>query len=122
MANYFELFKIPPAFFLDLDLLQKQFYQLTKTGHPDRFQTQSVDAISLATQQTAILNKAFAILKDPESRAEYLFELANFILEKGAGTLPPSLAEDYFSIQELIEEGTISSSEAKEQFVAFSTL
>ena len=101
--NYFAIFDLKPLYFLDLGQLDKRFYELSRILHPDRFQTKGIDSLMLSTHWSATLNKAYNILKDPEDRAFYLFELAHFTSDK-KGALPPDLAEDYFSLQEALEE------------------
>jgi molecular chaperone HscB len=116
--SIFEIFEMAPTFFVDLAKVQKRFYELSRILHPDRFATKGAARLALATYWTAVLNTAFETLRSPENLAQYLFDLARFNLPKGAGSLPPALAEDYFNIQEMLEE---SPDEAKEQVSHFSS-
>jgi molecular chaperone HscB len=113
--SYFDLFSIKATYFIDLANLQKRFYELSRLLHPDRFQTKSIEALDLSTHWSAVLNKAFNTLKDPEARAYYLFDLAHFHSE-GKGALPSDLAEDYFSLQETLEEGSEAGKEDVKKF------
>ncbi len=99
----FQIFGMQPCYFVDKDALQKKFYELSKILHPDRFQTKSPQDLEAATYWSAQLNKAYMALKDDDERALYILSLAQVSLETKK-TLPPELAEDYFSLLENLEE------------------
>jgi molecular chaperone HscB len=101
--SYFELFGLTPSYSINFEILQSKFYELSRLLHPDRFQTKSPDDLLRSTHWSAFLNKAFNTLKDPEPRAFYIFDLAKFNTSV-KGSLPPELAEDYFNLQETLEE------------------
>jgi len=106
--NYFQLFEISPKYFIDIKELEKKFYELSRKMHPDKFQTKGLDEIKRATESYALLNKAFATLKDPDDRAQYIFGLAQFKVSDSKKTLPPELAEEYFNLQEALEDDSQS--------------
>src|SRR5579872_6362892 len=81
--NYFKLFGIPLAYFIDLEKLEKRFYELTRLLHPDKYQTQSPEELVDATQWSAYLNDAYRTLKSSDERAEYIFDLASFKKDSG---------------------------------------
>ena len=69
--NYFELFKLPSDFNIDLNLLEQSYQQVMRQVHPDRQQKQELQQ-RLAAQYAALANDAYHCLKDPVFRAAYL--------------------------------------------------
>ena len=73
--NYFELFKLPQTFSLDVATLESNYRKIQSESHPDRFVSAS-SAEKLASMQTATMaNEAYQTLKSPGLRAAYLLSL-----------------------------------------------
>lgn len=73
-ANFFALFEQPVAFNIDTTELSNRLRQLQKQYHPDNLS----DEEKASTQQnSAVINHAYNILVNPDSRANYLLELSN---------------------------------------------
>ena len=73
--DHFSLFDLPRRFMLDGDLLDRKWHDLQAQAHPDRHAHQP-DALRLKAVQDAVrINDAYAVLKHPLSRAQYLLEL-----------------------------------------------
>ena len=92
--EYFQIFGFEPVK-LDLDLedLEKRYYELAKSHHPDKhFQSED----SVAT--TAKLNLAYKVLRDPWARALYILGSTGVGIDSKA--VPKALAEIYFAAQE----------------------
>jgi len=117
--TYFELFSLPPKLNLDATALEKEFYNLSRRFHPDRFASKSPEEQAAATEQSSLLNDAYRALKDPIRRTEYLLELEGIELEeqsvrateaaKASGTakkqiVPPDLLEEAFELNMRLEE------------------
>lgn len=119
--DYFRIFNLEPAYFIDIDQMQKRFYELSRTLHPDRFQNRSETSLMNATQWFATLNTALSTLKSDVERAEYLFELAHFVPKASKSSLPPDLAEEYFELQEALEEAS-TPEKRRAQFQQFGDL
>lgn len=95
-SNFFELFEVPVAYEVDLDLVQQHYLELQKTVHPDKFVNASDQEKRISMQQTSWVNEAFNTLKQPVDRAIYLLKLkgvdinlenettmdANFLMEQ----------------------------------------
>ncbi|MBI3446045.1 MAG: Fe-S protein assembly co-chaperone HscB, partial [Magnetospirillum sp.] len=64
-----------PAFDLDLDLLERQYFGFQRRLHPDRFAYKSGKEKALSQSQATSLNEAYETLKDPLKRAAYLLGL-----------------------------------------------
>ena len=75
MLNYFELFAIPTAFDIDLQHLSKNYQELQKLTHPDRFAGQSEQQQRVAIQKNSQVNDGFQVLKSPVRRAEHILAL-----------------------------------------------
>jgi len=70
--NYFELFGLPVDYRINLDELALRFRELQKVIHPDRYANSSDQEKRLAMQGATLVNEAYASLKDPLKRAQYL--------------------------------------------------
>ncbi|HBC55809.1 MAG TPA: Fe-S protein assembly co-chaperone HscB [Gammaproteobacteria bacterium] len=73
-ANYFELFKLPADFSLDLVDLKKRYLRLQSVVHPDKLAHRSELERRRALQQATLINDAYQTLKSPLLRAKYLLE------------------------------------------------
>ncbi len=117
--TYFEVFSLPPKLRLDTAALEKSFYTLSRTLHPDRFASKPAAEQADATEKSSELNDAYRTLRDPIRRTEYLLGLEGIDLEeqsvqataaaKAAGTqkkqiVPPDLLEEAFELNMQLEE------------------
>jgi molecular chaperone HscB len=117
--TYFEVFDLPPKLALDIAALEKSFYKLSRTFHPDRFASRSAEEQAEATEKSSLLNDAYRALRDPIRRTEYLLELEGVELEeqsvkatesaRASGTekkqiVPPDLLEEAFELNMALEE------------------
>jgi molecular chaperone HscB len=118
-VDYFEIFGIKPRYGIDKNHLQSRFYQISRNLHPDRFHSKSEEALSQATHWFAVLNQAFTTLNSDSDRAQYLFDLAGFKPQNSKNTLPPDLAEDYFTLQESMEDDSMPAAEKTQQAKKF---
>lgn len=86
MVNYFDLMGMTPNFAMDNTQLDTTFRQLQSHFHPDVTKPQTptsqlpASALALANlspeQASAVINTAYQTLKNPDSRATHLLELA----------------------------------------------
>ncbi len=102
-TDYFTSFNMGYKLNIDLDLLEKQYYELSRRFHPDYFQQKPKEEQEISLGNTAFLNKGYQTLKNPQKRAAYLVSLV-----EGDDHLPTEapaeLFEDIFEIQETLEE------------------
>ena len=88
--HYFELFKLNPAFNIDLTALESNFRKIQSESHPDRFVT-ATSAEKLQSMQLATLaNEAYQTLKQPAYRAKYLLEQQGIIAISETNTAMPT--------------------------------
>lgn len=90
VENYFSLLGLETAFDVNLDALEKQYITMQQVLHPDRFLDKSEKLVAL--QKTVDVNAAYAVLKKPLSRAEYLLKLEGIIVNAEKDTIKPSQA------------------------------
>ena len=71
--DYFALLGMGDAnFSIDLKLMEKNYIDIQRCSHPDRFfHTKDKES---AVRHIAKVNKAYLVLKSPVSRAEYILE------------------------------------------------
>ncbi len=104
-TNYYDFFGIDKKLVLDREALQKRFYELSRTWHPDRFSRRGVDEQAEALEATATLNDGYRTLRDPVRRAEYLLTEEGFpIAEQRSKDVPPGLLEEVFELNMSLEE------------------
>src|SRR5215813_7970957 len=74
--DHFARFGFAPAFEIDAGELDRRYFAFQRNLHPDRFARRSARERAIAESQSASLNQAYEILKDPLQRAGYLLELS----------------------------------------------
>ena len=74
-VDHFRRLGVDIGFDLDRARLDRQFFDLQRQLHPDRFATKSAREKSLSQSQSVSLNQAYEILKDDLLRADYLVHL-----------------------------------------------
>jgi molecular chaperone HscB len=73
--NHFVLLGIPAHYDLDPQTMERNYLERSRAVHPDFHQLSSSTEQEVSLQLTASLNDAYAVLKDPFKRAEYLLGL-----------------------------------------------
>ena len=103
--NFYQFFGLEPKLRLDLESLQKRFYELSRHWHPDRYTRKSASEQAEALEATSILNDGYRTLRDPVRRAEYLLKEEGFpIGEQRSKDVPPELLEEVFELNMMLEE------------------
>lgn len=104
--SHFDILNLKESLLVDENDLRTHFYELSKKLHPDRFVNEPHPAPQYALRWTTALNRAYQTLKHRGERTQYL-------IDKYLGTsstsaklaIPTDLAEAYFEIQDLLNEG-----------------
>lgn len=73
--DHFARFGLHKNFDVDVDGLERTYFELQRHLHPDRFAKKTPKEKSLSQQQAVTLNEAFETLKDPLLRADYLLKV-----------------------------------------------
>jgi molecular chaperone HscB len=113
-SDYYEFLGIPATLNLDVEGLQRRFYELSRQLHPDRFSRRSPDEQKYSLDATAILNDAYRTLREPISRAEYVLSRAGLeIAEQRTKDVPPELLEEVFELNMALEEMRMGDEDAR---------
>ena len=103
--THFQLFDIPKTYEIDLAALTDRYRSRQAEVHPDKFAGSGEAEKLRAIQQTSLLNEAFEILKNPQSRAAYMLRLEGVDLERVAQSdLSPELLMEQIELREELEE------------------
>lgn len=104
-AGFYRFFGIEERLSLDLDDLQKRFYDLSRKLHPDRYGRKPPREQQYSMEATSILNDAYRTLRDPVKRAEYLLKQRGLeIGEQRSKDVPAELLEEVFELNMALEE------------------
>lgn len=118
-VDYFAFFGLPRKLNLDVVLLEKEFYQLSRKLHPDLYSGADQREQLWSLEQSSQLNDAYRTLKDPIKRTEYLLRLEGVELEEQSKSateqaratgavkkqvVPPDLLEEVFDLNMQLEE------------------
>jgi molecular chaperone HscB len=118
-VDYFAFFGLPRKLNLDVAMLERDFYELSRKLHPDLNARSESKEQEWSLQQSSLLNDAYRTLKDPVRRTQYLLRLEGVELEeqsksateqaRATGELkkqivPPDLLEEVFELNMQLEE------------------
>lgn len=103
-ADHFTLLCVDRVYALDEGKLRTAFRALSRNIHPDRFSGQPPEVIAMATRLSAELNQAYAILKDPVRRANYMLELAGGPSAAEIREVPGNFLAEVMMIREEMDE------------------
>jgi molecular chaperone HscB len=121
MIDYFELFDLKVSFNLDLDILKKRFYKLSREFHPDHFTMESIEKQAETLKMSGIINTAYKTLSDENSRMKYILERYGLINENQNDALPQDFLMQMMEINELAFEIQMSH-DADQMYKLISTL
>ncbi len=92
--DHFERLGVPRRFVLDQDDIDKQYLARSRALHPDFHQLGASSERQASMELTAQLNEAYATLKDPFRRAEYLLQLEGGPPPGSSSQIPPEFLEE----------------------------
>lgn len=108
--DYFTCLELPRRLNIDTVGLEKKFYELSRTFHPDFFQTKTESEQAISLGNSAMLNTAYRTLKDPFQRAEYLLRLEAGSAKDIRNSPPADLFEEILALQDNLDEFRAASS------------
>ncbi|OQW32872.1 MAG: hypothetical protein A4E19_05830 [Nitrospira sp. SG-bin1] len=103
-TDYFTCLGFPRRLTLDPTKLEAKFYELSRTFHPDFYQTKSPAEQTISLSNAAVLNTAYRTLRDPIQRAEYLLALETGSVKDIRTSPPADLFEEILELQDILEE------------------
>lgn len=110
--NYFEFYGLSESFEIDLVLLKKKFYELSKKYHPDFYAAESAEKQEEVLQLSTLNNKAYQILSNPDKRVDYILRQHNLLAEGDKYPLAPDFLMEMMEINEQLmdadDEATIN--------------
>ncbi|MCA9464433.1 MAG: Fe-S protein assembly co-chaperone HscB [Nitrospira sp.] len=101
--DYFACFQIPRRLNIDEQQLERTFYELSRTFHPDFYSTKDDAEQTISLGNSAFLNSAYRTLKDPIQRVEYLIRLEAGAVKDIRSSPPADLFEEILELQEDVE-------------------
>jgi len=108
--DYFTCLGLSRRLMIDPANLEKRFYELSRTFHPDFFQTKTESEQAISLGNSALLNTAYRTLKDPIQRAEYLVRLEAGSAKDIRNSPPADLFEEILALQDNLDEFRAASS------------
>ncbi len=103
-CTLFEVMGLPARFDLDLGELRSRYLHLARDLHPDRLLDRSPADQETVLRNSARLNEAYEVLRDPIQRAEYLLELSGGESAAGDKSVPQSVLIEALSLREELDE------------------
>jgi len=103
--DYFALFGFPRKLWIEMNLLEQKFLQMSWKLHPDNFVNASEAEREASLQRSSELNDAYRTLREPVARVEYLLALEGARKEgEQKQQAPPELLEEVFALNESLDE------------------
>ena len=113
-TDYFTCLGFPRRLLLDPKQLEAKFYEMSRTFHPDFYQTKSPAEQTISLGNAAVLNTAYRTLRDPIQRAEYLLGLEAGSVKDIRTSPPADLFEEILELQDTLEEYRASERDSPE--------
>ncbi len=113
-TDYFTCFGVPRRLMLDAKKLEAKFYELSRSFHPDFYQTKSPAEQTISLGNAAVLNTAYRTLRDPIQRAEYLLGLEAGSVKDIRTSPPADLFEEILELQDTLDEYRSSERDSRE--------
>ncbi|HLW67118.1 MAG TPA: Fe-S protein assembly co-chaperone HscB [Gemmataceae bacterium] len=102
--DHFQRLGLPRRFALDLREVERQYLARSRAIHPDFHQLGATSEQQASLDATARLNEAYAALRDPFKRAEYLLQLERGPTASEQKEMPPEFLEEVLELRMAIEE------------------
>ena len=103
-SSHFEVLGLPRRYALDAGDLERNYLLRSRELHPDYHQQGSTAQQRLSLERTAALNDAYATLRDPFRRAEYLLALEGGPSAAEIRDMTPEFLEEMLELRMEIEE------------------
>jgi molecular chaperone HscB len=104
-TDHFAVFRLPRKLRVDPRELSAEFLKLSREYHPDRFAGADAGKLAEIQRNSARVNDAYRVLKDPVLRAEHLLSVEGVERPEGEAKCPPDLLAEVFELREQMMEG-----------------
>ena len=101
--KYFEIFGLKPILDIDLRLLKRKYFELSRSAHPDFFTKESVEKQMEAMETSSMINKAYNTLKDETKRIKYVLDSKALLPEDANLVMPPEFLMEMMDLHENID-------------------
>jgi molecular chaperone HscB len=104
--NFFSVFNLKDSYTIDKSDLERQYKDLQKIVHPDKYVHESEEVLKEAQECSSFVSNAYQTLRDDYNRANYLLKLKGLkgIEEGDKSEKNQEFLEELMMIQEQIEE------------------
>jgi molecular chaperone HscB len=113
MKNFFDLFSLPTNFSIDLDTLEKKYFEFQKKFHPDKSNDKSGDK-SDEIEQSIAINEAYEVLSNPLKRAAHILRLNGLDVENDV-VAPKVDQATLLEVFEMRESGDLSAKDLSQK-------
>jgi molecular chaperone HscB len=103
-VNHFERLGLPRRFSLSPADVEREYLARSRDVHPDYHQLGTAGEERASTEMSALLNEAYATLRDPFRRAEYLLLLEGGPSASESKEMAPAFLEEILELRMRIEE------------------
>jgi molecular chaperone HscB len=103
-STHFELLGLPVRFAVEPAEIERNYLSRSRELHPDYHQQGLAAQQRISMEMTAALNEAYATLKQPFRRAEYLLRLYGGPTAPEAKDMEPAFLEEMLELRMEIEE------------------
>jgi molecular chaperone HscB len=95
---------LPRRLRIDARDLERRFYDLSRTLHPDCYQNAESYEQRVSLESSAVLNRAYRALREPFARAEYLLKLESGSDKELVPSPPNEFLEQVFEFNERLQD------------------
>ena len=113
MVNPFETLGLPLKFGLTQSEIEKQFRELQRKFHPDKFSQSSAMERRLALSKAVEINEAYRVLRDDISRATALLVALGYVAQKESANADPAFLMEVMELREELAEARAAGNTAK---------
>jgi molecular chaperone HscB len=104
-SDHWTVLGLDPCLDLDRAELERRFHALNRRFHPDYFRLHPPDEQAISLENSAAVNTAYRVLREPVARVEYLLERAGMgAVAPGQPRPPADLLEEIMELQEARQE------------------
>jgi molecular chaperone HscB len=107
-SDAFGLLGLPAQFDLDPTVIERAFFDRSKELHPDRFASAPAAERVAALSKSRALNDAYAILKKPVARAEYLLAQAGVTIGENERLADAAFLMEILELREELAEARVA--------------
>ncbi len=106
--NYFEIFDLPVSLNIDKKYLRKKYIELSRASHPDYFISDNEEVKKDTLEFSAVLNKAYKTLGNPDETIKYLLKEKGIIEDNEKYVLSPEFLMEMMELNEELAETEFS--------------